>query len=487
MPLFVLFLAVLFAVSYSINVSSQNRVQLNHTDSQDEQLAVEGTNEMRVVPAAKFLRTDRLGRVGISIGVFLFVLFSLNTPQRHMPIPLTVDPHATIRVKPHIKAFDGCRFILVNFINIGSFAPQLLSNIYLIQFLSQHNSLVGALFVLSGYVCAYSTTEVGERACLPRLNHPFGFAMSRMLAYLPMYWFVLVIFAPMFIWIDVQTVSWKDTGLHGFLAVSLLQAWDPSHNNCWNEPTWYLSALAFAIFVMPFVLSFLASLRVPQLRGRTIVVASMCVVFAVIYSYVFNVWEKREGFMHPSLDAEWIVFNVLRTNPIYIFLEMFIGAAACRIVMLDSVEEAAANCSPMWPLATLFTVISLRGCGILVINDVLARAVLIVPLTGVSLMRIHRQTVLMELVIPNDFIIPNVLGSDAMASLAKLCFPIFILHAPLGQIFYGDAVAGALWGGKLSASCFPAYWGMVMLCSYFMWKVFVGSERWKRFETALTV
>jgi hypothetical protein len=41
----------------------------------------------------------------------------------------------------------------------------------------------------------------------------------------------------------------------------LLQAWFPAHAEIWNAPTWFLSALTFAMVVLPHVLPAIASMR----------------------------------------------------------------------------------------------------------------------------------------------------------------------------------------------------------------------------------
>lgn len=39
------------------------------------------------------------------------------------------------------------------------------------------------------------------------------------------------------------------------------QAWFPAHAEIWNAPTWFLSALTFAMLVLPHVLPAIAAMR----------------------------------------------------------------------------------------------------------------------------------------------------------------------------------------------------------------------------------
>lgn len=45
-----------------------------------------------------------------------------------------------------------------------------------------------------------------------------------------------------------------------------LQAWFPAHAEIWNAPTWFLSALTFAMLVLPHVLPAIAAMRKKGLK-----------------------------------------------------------------------------------------------------------------------------------------------------------------------------------------------------------------------------
>jgi hypothetical protein len=44
------------------------------------------------------------------------------------------------------------------------------------------------------------------------------------------------------------------------------QAWFPAHAEIWNAPTWFLSALTFAMLVLPHVLPAIAAMRKKGLK-----------------------------------------------------------------------------------------------------------------------------------------------------------------------------------------------------------------------------
>jgi hypothetical protein len=46
----------------------------------------------------------------------------------------------------------------------------------------------------------------------------------------------------------------------------VLQAWFPAHAEIWNAPTWFLSALTFAMVVLPHVLPAIAAMRKKGLK-----------------------------------------------------------------------------------------------------------------------------------------------------------------------------------------------------------------------------
>jgi len=64
-----------------------------------------------------------------------------------------------------------------------------------------------------------------------------------------------------------------------------------------------------------------------------------------------------------------------------------------------------------------------------------------------------------------------------MSRLGALAFPMFILHGPIGQVFYKKALAKRLWGKAMPRSFFPVYLLIVLACSHLVNEFFVKSKR----------
>jgi len=68
-------------------------------------------------------------------------------------------------------------------------------------------------------------------------------------------------------------------------------------------------------------------------------------------------------------------------------------------------------------------------------------------------------------------------GSSVMSRLGGLAFPMFILHGPIGQVFYKKAIAKRIWGKPMPRTFFPVYLLIVLLCSHLVNEYFVKSKR----------
>lgn len=55
----------------------------------------------------------------------------------------------------------------------------------------------------------------------------------------------------------------------------------------------------------------------------------------------------------------------------------------------------------------------------------------------------------------------------------SIAFPIFVLHGPIGQLFYKKIVATKVWGQVMPLSFFPAYCGIVLLSAAVVQKLFL--------------
>jgi peptidoglycan/LPS O-acetylase OafA/YrhL len=102
-------------------------------------------------------------------------------------------------------------------------------------------------------------------------------------------------------------------------------------------------------------------------------------------------------------------------------------------------------------------VMSLRAAGIIEANDLLTRALVIIPLVCRLFMGVHRSAAQGN--VKGD-IVTKVLSNKMLVGFGGLAFPIYIVHGPIGQIFYKKLIANALWGKVLKG---PTYFGVYLL------------------------
>jgi len=351
--------------------------------------------------------------------------------------------------------------------------------------------VVGAFFVLSGYVAAYTTTELGERKGSARLNNAVEFAVARIMGFWPLHLMVLFLFSWVFIGVDVSfngpiTALW-----HGFLSVMMLQAWFPSSAEIWNAPTWFLSSFAFCLIVLPYGLRLLALQKKSELRRTLVFLAVLSLLPRLGYSDDLKAWDILEGSLSAKKHPNYVLFNAVRFSPFLASLEVLMGATACRLVMLDGEQDSGKTASPMWPLIGMLSIIGLRAKGIITINDMLVRTIAFIPLWIVFLMRLHRQSTG-----PGGAqkMLPKLLCMPPFLFLGGISFPIFIVHGPIGQVFFKKAVAKKLWGGMLAQPrpdgihwFFGVYWAVVLLMAILLQKCFVESSRVKEASKHLQV
>ena len=106
------------------------------------------------------------------------------------------DASAAPAKKPRIGALDSLRFILIAYIASGHFIHTATHNPFLLRFISQINVVVGAFFVISGYVAAYTTTELGQRKGSKRLDNAVEFVITRIMGHWPLHLMVLLLLYP---------------------------------------------------------------------------------------------------------------------------------------------------------------------------------------------------------------------------------------------------------------------------------------------------
>jgi len=208
------------------------------------------------------------------------------------------------------------------------------------------------------------------------------------------------------------------------------------------------------------------------------------------------------GIMSPRTHPSWLFWNAVRFSPFMALVEVLIGCVAARLVMvkeckaeddpdgLDAGDAAklvlggssnVANQSPVLPLLGMAGVIVGRAFGWLTLNDALTRGLLFIPLFTAFVMRVHRQTVYADL--PNSGkpgynSFSKALGAKWLTYLGAISFPIYILHGPIGQIFYKRVVAQKLWGKVFTSDpwFFPVYLGIVLASAVVVHELFMKNR-----------
>lgn len=92
----------------------------------------------------------------------------------------------------------------------------------------QVNVWVGPFFVISGYVAAYTATELGKYAASPRVAPAWAYSVARVAGYYPLFILVQLLFAPMFAFADNAYNGPIATAAHALMGVTLTQV----HNGC---------------------------------------------------------------------------------------------------------------------------------------------------------------------------------------------------------------------------------------------------------------
>ncbi|CAJ1397552.1 unnamed protein product [Effrenium voratum] len=376
--------------------------------------------------------------------------------------------------KPRLDCIDGCRFALVFPIMVAHFARFATSNRTALKLLTQENVLVGGFFVISGYVSAYTTTKLGALGVEEeKVANPELFFWQRVMAYYPLHFVSSALFAPMFIWAERQfKASWNIIAFRAFLNFSMLQAWFPKEAEIWNQPTWFLSALTFSNLTMPtLVLPNVANLTKNGLQKLLGALWGLSLLQKVSYSETARF---HSHFEHP-VDGKVLmplIWNLTRFHPIWALFEMTTGIIAVRQVMLDTPEEKKAKpVNPIWFFLAAYSSLLLRLTRF-DFNDAIIRGVLFVPLFTEFLTAMHRDALS-----PSPSAITKFFGCKVMATLGSIAFPMFIVHGPIGQIFYKKVIARKLWGKPMPHTFFPFYLAICVSISYLTNEYFVKSKK----------
>ncbi len=381
-----------------------------------------------------------------------------------------------------IEALDGIRALLAVHIVFGHFLCFAGPSKFCMRFFAQVNVTVGPFFALSGYVTAYTCTKVGKKGLTGSFQASSlkNWWISKAMTFYPLHWFVLLLFGPMFVYSNIMAAPSITTGLNtvifnGVLSFTLTQAWFPVNRaEIWNAPTWFLSSLSFCNLVLAIVLPEIA--RMDKSRLRLWLFWLFWINLLPILGYFWllggsNTWTLVEGMTQPNDHPSLSLFNVLRFLPVFNAAETLMGALACRLVMLDS--NCKRQSSSTWSVVVPFGI----AIGVLIgrarewipdCSDLLIRKCIVIPVFLNFVMALHRNAVLV--IVSNESKtrkdpISVFLSTKIMMGLGNLSFPIYILHGPIGQLFYKRAIARKLWGGVLGGKGYFALYVAVVLVS----------------------
>ena len=401
------------------------------------------------------------------------------------PAPPAVPAVPEKAPKPRLPALDACRFFLIAYICVGHFVALANPSVFALKLFTQVNVVVGAFFVISGYVAAYVATEVGRYEASPRVRPAVSYTVARVAGFYPLYFLSQLAFLPVYLLADVTYNGWLAAAWHGALTFTLSQAWFPTHAELWNPPMWYLSAFAYSLLVLPYLLPALASFREAGLKKCFAALTVISVLAKVAYSYDLGCWGIMEGVTPPKLHPNHVLFNVLRFNPLYGLVEILMGATAARLVMVGEgaagAEGAAGRKGGVPPAALAAAMGGLllaRAAGVFALNDMLTRGFLFIPLFCWFLVRVHRVT--LDPATPRWSLV-RLLEQKPLVYLGNISFVIYIIHGPIGQIFYKRAVATKLWGFVFTKypGFFYAYLAIVLAASVLVQKFVVESAWFK--------
>ena len=384
--------------------------------------------------------------------------------------------------KPRLPAMDSMRFFLIGYIAIGHFIACATKDPLLLKLLSQVNVVVGAFFVLSGYVAAYTATELNEYEHTEKRFLPtkIAYTIQRVMGYYPLYFATQILFLPVFLIADVTYNGWAKSSLHAALTFSLSQSWFPSHAELWNAPTWFLSALTFAFVVLPYALPSIAKLKRKALQRLFVKLILLTCLVKFAYCYDVSGFGFFEGTMPPKTHPSWLFWNSVRFSPLFSTIDVLIGAVSARLVMIDGLEKVNKNSilqKPLIPLLLMIGLIVGRGYSIVSMSDAIARCIF-VPLFAWFTMNIHRETV-SDSPLASQFSVSSVLSWKPLTYLGAISFPIYILHGPIGQIFYKRVVANKLFGFVFTSKpeFFPVWIGIVLVSAAIVNEVFLKNKK----------
>jgi peptidoglycan/LPS O-acetylase OafA/YrhL len=243
--------------------------------------------------------------------------------------------------------------------------------------------------------------------------------------------------------------------------------------------------MVFSTALMPFALPKIAKMDKKALRKSLIWLGIINVLPVLGYCMDHNTWRLVEGMTapknHPALD----VFNYQRFLPMFNVAEVLMGAVTCRLGMLDGMVDSESKDKPSdspptsWlsttvPFIGLVAILAARAFQLVPdCSDLLVRSLVFTPLFLKFVLGAHRNTVNGI----QDFLLHKILSSKLLVWLGGLSFPIYIVHGPIGQVFYKKLIATKLWGGVLwGPEYFAMYLATVLFSAVMLNKFFLQNE-----------
>ena len=346
-----------------------------------------------------------------------------------------------------IEAIGGLRFFLIFYIINAHFVQIATSDLYLLRLFKQHNMLVGAFFVLSGFVMTYSYFQRENFTPFAWIPY-FFYLLKRVLRIYPVYLCVILLFLPMYIYLDLYYGDSCDLLWHFVICLSLFQAWFPSYGLLWNSPTWFLSVILFCSAMFPFLVRILFRLK----RREVFIWILSFVFFNALFrsSYAIYIgWDVLEE-VSRSTRVSWL-FNLVRFNPLLNLLEFSFGMGIARIYILYAhIISKWSFVNHVAYLVSILIIVLIISKSFIPVNDMLIRSCLFIPLFGLLVILLSSSTTKLKSVLEHPYLV----------YLGHLSFSLYVFHGAWGQLLYKKIMIKNIWGQ--APSLFFYYLGLII-------------------------
>lgn len=228
--------------------------------------------------------------------------------------------------------------------------------------------------------------------------------------------------------------------------------------------------------LVPFGLPKIATMDKKALKKTGFYIFLVNALPRIAYCQEWSAWKIFEGITSPKAHPNYAAFNMQRFNPLFLAAEVFMGMVSARIVMMDGVDDKDKKpntnaLSTAVPLLGLLAIMVSRATDLWVVSDMIARLIY-VPLVLRFFVAAHRNTV-------SGCKDPTLafLNQKWLVWLGNLAFPIYIVHGPIGQIFYKKLIAVKLWGAvQMGPQKFGLYLGVVGVAAWLMQQLVLNNS-----------